>query len=90
MKELDNKRLWNYDSIVEGSILALCFFHKMVIADMLALFVNTIWESYREYGTIMLMLAAMAIGISRIMGIDLMENFNTLYFVYSVKEFWQR
>lgn len=107
IKELDKHRLWSYDSIVRGFILALWgFFQKMVIADRLAVFVNTIWESYQDYGTIMLILAAIAfslqiycdfsgyssiaIGVSKIMGIDLMENFNTPYFARSIRDFWRR
>lgn len=107
MKEMDRRKLWNYDSFVGGGILVLWgFFQKMVIADRLALVVNTIWENYQDYGTLMLILAAIgfsfqiycdfsgysaiAIGVSKMMGINLMENFNTPYFACNIKEFWTR
>lgn len=107
MKEIDKRRLWSYDSVVSGSILALWgFFQKMVIADRLALLVDSIWESYQDYGTIMLILAvagfsvqiycdfagysAIAIGVSKIMGIKLMENFDTPYFARNIRDFWKR
>jgi D-alanyl-lipoteichoic acid acyltransferase DltB (MBOAT superfamily) len=107
LNELSKRRLWSYDSIVRGSILAIWgFFLKMVISDRISIFVDTIWEDYQNYGTIMLLLAAIgfsfqiycdfagysfiAIGVSKIMGIELMENFDTPYFSRSIREFWQR
>jgi D-alanyl-lipoteichoic acid acyltransferase DltB (MBOAT superfamily) len=107
LKELDNRRLWSYDSIVRGCIVAIWgFFLKMVISDRISIFVDTVWDNYQNYGTIMLLLAAcgfsiqiycdfagysaIAIGVSKIMGINLMENFDTPYFSRNIKEFWRR
>ena len=107
LKEMDKRRMWSYSSIAEGFIGTLWgFFLKVVIADRLAIFVDCIWNEYRNYGTIMLMLAAIgfslqiycdfsgysaiAIGVSKIMRIEIMQNFNTPYFARSIKEFWQR
>ena len=82
------------------------FFVKMVIADRAAVLVNTVFDNYRMYGSTELVLAAVffalqiycdfgsysliAIGAAKIMGFELMENFNTPYFACSRREFWSR
>lgn len=82
------------------------FFIKMVISDRIALLVDKVFNSYRMYGSTELILAAIgftiqiycdfssysiiAIGSAKIMGIDLMENFNTPYFARNIRDFWSR
>lgn len=82
------------------------FFVKMVIADRAAVLVNTVFDNYRMYGSTQLILAAVffalqiycdfgsysliAIGAAKIMGFELMENFNTPYFACSIRDFWSR
>lgn len=81
-------------------------FMKMVIADRVSLLVNNVFENYRMYGSTQLLMAAVgfsiqiycdfgsysiiAIGAAKIMGFELMENFNTPYFARSIKDFWGR
>lgn len=81
-------------------------FQKMVIADRAAVLVDTVYNGYWYYGSIELILATVlfaiqiycdfasysmiAVGAARIMGIRLMENFDTPYFSRSIKEFWRR
>lgn len=82
------------------------FFMKMVIADRVSLLVDTVFDNYRMYGSTELIIAIIgfaiqiycdfgsysliAIGSSKIMGIHLMENFNTPYFAHSIKDLWSR
>lgn len=82
------------------------FFMKMVIADRVSLLVDTVFDNYRMYGSTELILAAIgftiqiycdfgsysiiAIGASKIMGFELMENFNTPYFARNIRDFWSR
>ncbi len=82
------------------------FFMKMVIADRVSLLVDTVFDNYRMYGSTELILATIgftiqiycdfgsysliAIGAAKIMGFDLMENFNTPYLATSIKDFWNR
>lgn len=82
------------------------FFMKMVISDRVALLVNTVFSNYRMYGSTELILAAIgfsiqiycdfggystiAIGAGKIMGCELMENFNAPYFARSIRDFWSR
>lgn len=81
-------------------------FMKMVIADRVSVLVNNVFNNYRMYGSTELILAALgftlqiycdfgsysmiAVGASKIMGFELMENFNTPYFAKSIKDFWGR
>ena len=92
---------------VEGLQLILWgFFKKVVIADRLAIYVNTIYNNVDEYTGLPLIIATffftfqiycdfsaysdIAIGTAKIMGFDLMENFRQPYFSQSIREFWGR
>ena len=81
-------------------------FMKMVIADRVAIVVDNVFDNYRMYGSTELIVAAIgfalqiycdfgsysmiAIGAAKIMGFDLMENFNAPYLATSIKDFWSR
>jgi D-alanyl-lipoteichoic acid acyltransferase DltB (MBOAT superfamily) len=81
-------------------------FKKVVIADQVALVVNTVYANPEAYdGPYLLFATAMfavqiycdfsgysdiAIGTARIMGYRLMENFRRPYFSTSIGEFWRR
>lgn len=82
------------------------FFKKIVIADQLALFVDQVYGAPGEWHGAAVLLASyffafqifcdfsaytdIARGSARIMGYDLMENFNRPYFARSIREFWAR
>ena len=88
------------------SLMCYGMFIKVVLADHLAALVDSIWDNLQMVGLvegIVAMVAfsfqiycdfsaysAIAIGASRVMGFDLMENFNTPYFATSIKDFWRR
>lgn len=81
-------------------------FQKMVIADRLAIFVDAVFSNVHACGTVETVLgavafsfqiycdfagySAVAIGAARVMGFELMENFNTPYFAVSIADFWHR
>lgn len=81
-------------------------FQKMVIADRISIIVDTVYDSFWLYGSIELIFATIlfavqvycdfssysfiAMGAAKVMGFQLMENFNTPYFSRSIKEFWHR
>ena len=81
-------------------------FKKMVIADRLSGYVNTIFSSPDSYPSLALWMAAffysiqlycdfagyseIAIGLGNLMGIPCAVNFDKPYFSYNVKEFWRR
>jgi alginate O-acetyltransferase complex protein AlgI len=81
-------------------------FKKVVIADRLAVFVNYIYNNPVDYQGIPLIIATIfftfqiycdfsgysdiAIGAARVMGFDLMKNFDRPYLSKSISEFWRR
>jgi alginate O-acetyltransferase complex protein AlgI len=81
-------------------------FKKIVIADRLAIIVNTVYAKPQDFSGIVLLLATycfavqiytdfsaysdIALGAARVMGITLMENFDRPYLSTSMAEFWRR
>ena len=82
------------------------FFMKVVVADRLSLYVNAAYNNIDNHNGSTLLLATVffsfqiycdfagysliAIGTAKIMGFDLMTNFNRPYFSRSISEFWKR
>ena len=81
-------------------------FKKVVIADSCALYANNIFDNYQSMNSLSLVLGALyfsfqiygdfsgysdiAIGTSKLFGIDLLRNFNYPYFSRDIAEFWRR
>lgn len=81
-------------------------FIKLVIADRLGLFVDTVYANYIHYNGTTCFLASvfytlqiycdfagyslMAIGIARTLGFNLPDNFRRPYFAISITDFWKR
>jgi alginate O-acetyltransferase complex protein AlgI len=81
-------------------------FKKVVIADNCALYANDIFNNYQSMNSLSLMLGTVyfsfqiygdfsgysdiAIGTSKLFGIDLLRNFNYPYFSRDIAEFWRR
>ena len=81
-------------------------FQKVVIADSCAPYVNNIFNNYESMNSLSLILGAVyfafqiycdfagysniAIGTARLLGFDLMRNFNYPYFSRDMAEFWRR
>lgn len=86
--------------------MAWGYFLKLVVADRLSIIVDEVFDNVHNYGSIVLIIGAIAfslqiycdfasystiaIGSASIMGIKLMENFDTPYLSISIKEFWRR
>lgn len=52
MKSIEKIKLWNARRIASGAILMVWgFFMKMVIADRVALLIDTVFDNYRMYGS---------------------------------------
>ena len=107
MKNIENIKVWNYDRVANGFILMVFgMFQKMVIADRVSIFVDSVYNNLHAVGTMETVFAAIgfsiqiycdfaaystiAIGAAKVMGFELMENFDTPYFAASIKEFWRR
>lgn len=81
-------------------------FKKVVIADRLAIVVDEVYKQPDAFSGIGVLIAAIffsiqiycdfsgysdiAIGSARVLGIDLMKNFNSPYFALSISEFWTK
>jgi alginate O-acetyltransferase complex protein AlgI len=96
-----------YENIRDGIVQMLWgFFKKVVIADRLSEYVNTVYNTPGDYQGPHFLLATLffsfqiycdfsgysdiAIGTARIMGYRLMVNFRRPYMAASIREFWQR
>ena len=87
-------------------LMAWGYFKKLVIADVFAGIVNNVYDRADIYvGLIFIVVTVMfaieiycdfsgysdiAIGCAKLFGIDLMTNFKSPYFSFSIKEFWSR
>ncbi|WP_264566723.1 MBOAT family O-acyltransferase [Flavobacterium sp. N3904] len=79
---------------------------KVVIADTCAIYANAIFDNYTSMNSLSLILGAiyfafqiygdfsgysdMALGMSKLFGLDLLRNFNYPYFSRDIAEFWRR
>ena len=82
------------------------FFQKMVIADNLGLIVDKVYGNYHQYHGLDIVIAILAFtvqiladfggytdiarGVARLLGFDLVLNFNVPYFAINPSDFWQR
>lgn len=107
LKNIEKIKVWNYDRVANGVIqMVWGLFQKMVIADRISIFVDSVYDNLHAVGTFETVFAAVAfsiqiycdfaaystiaIGAAKVMGFELMENFDTPYFATSIKEFWRR
>ncbi len=82
------------------------FAMKLIIADRIAVAVDAVFEDPSSFGSAALILASflytvqiycdfaaysnLAVGVSRIFGIDLVQNFKTPYMAENITDFWRR
>lgn len=87
-------------------LMAWGYFKKIVVADTLAVLVDSVYGSLQTYQGVILLAAVLmftiqiycdfsgysdiAIGTAKLFGIDLMQNFNSPYFATSIRDFWAR
>ncbi len=107
LPQFDSYHKFNYVNLREGFFRFLWgAFKKLVLADRLAVVVDTVFAAPQNYGAIQVVIAAcafsvqiycdfsaysdMAVGSARVMGFELIENFRTPYFSRSIAEFWRR
>lgn len=107
LPQFSKQHIFTYEDGVSGLRLILYgLFKKVVIADNVSKFVDTVYSTPQQYHGLVTICATllfalqiycdfsgysdMAIGIARLLGFNLMKNFRTPYFAVSLKEFWQR
>lgn len=107
LKQLAVPKKFNFEMARDGLLLMIWgFFIKMVVADRIAIFVDTVYGNYQTFSGWYIVIATMlfaiqiycdfagystiAMGASEILGIKLMENFNAPYLATSVSGFWRK
>lgn len=100
------KRLTTADFTEGVRLMLWGYFLKAVVADRLAMFVNPVYADYADFSGLTCFVASIfyslqiygdfagysliAIGVGRLFGFDLINNFRHPYFSRSVTEFWKR
>lgn len=107
LHQLKEVHRFSVDNLREGMLPVLWgLFKKVVLADNLAVMVNTVYNSPGEHtGPQMVVATAafalqifcdfsaysdIAIGSAKMLGFDLMENFHCPYLATSIQDFWRR
>lgn len=107
LHQFKEKYNFEFERVRDGLKLMLWgFFKKLVIADRLAIYVNTVYNNPEQHNGNTLIIATIffafqiycdfsgysdiAIGAAKVMGIKLMTNFNRPYFARNISEFWKR
>lgn len=105
-KQLFVNHKFNTENISLGvKFMLMGYFKKVVIADRVAVLVNSVYNSPYDFDGIAYILATLfftfqiycdfsgysdiAIGCAKTFGIDLMKNFNRPYFSRSIRDFWR-
>lgn len=107
LQQLRTPKPLTWNAFREGILLMIWgYFLKVILADRIAIFVDTVYGNYNNYNGWYFIVATVlfsvqiycdfsgysiiAMGASKLLGINLMENFNAPYLSQSVAEFWRR
>lgn len=107
MPQIKNAHTFSYEQGRDGLRMLLWgMFLKVVVADRLGIYVDTVYANFTHYSGLTCFIASvmytiqiygdfagyslMAIGIAKTMGFELINNFNRPYFTTSITEFWKR
>ncbi|MDR1913152.1 MAG: MBOAT family protein [Clostridiales bacterium] len=107
LTQIGEEHHFDYNRMINGFILMLWgYFQKVVIADRVAILVDTVFDNYQKYSGFQILIAIfffsiqiycdfagysnIAIGAAQIMGFKLTVNFNRPYLALSIQDFWRR
>ncbi len=107
LPQIKAEHKFDENKAIEGAKLMIWgYYKKLLIADNISVYVDTVYGNLSEYTGIDLLLAIflfsiqiycdfsgysdIAIGTAKLLDIELMENFRSPYFSASLKEFWNR
>ena len=107
LPQFSKKIEFNYQKAIEGTKLIIWgYFMKVVVADRLSIYVDSVYNNSDTHNSTSLILATVffafqiycdfggysniAIGCAKILGFDLMTNFRRPYFAKNVSDFWHR
>ena len=107
MPQLFSYKRWSWENFITGAkFMAFGFFKKIVIADRIALAVDTVYAAPKNFEGFHFIVATVlfafqiycdfsgysdiAIGSAKMLGVHLMQNFRQPYLSKSIREFWGR
>ena len=107
LPQLKEEHTFDYDRIKKGlQLMALGFFKKIAIADVLAMSINRVHSDLYSYSGFILIFTAfmysfqlyadfsgycdIARGSASLLGFKIRENFNTPYLATNFSQFWRR
>lgn len=107
LPQIKAEREFNYSQAVEGlKFLLWGMFLKVVLADRLGLYVDSVYSNYQYHNGLTCLMASvmysfqiygdfagyscMAVGVGKLLGFDLINNFKRPYLAVSVTDFWRR
>lgn len=107
LPQFSTEHIFNYEKITYGlKLVSWGLFKKIIIADGIAYWVDSVYSSYETYKGFVLFIISifytiqiycdfsgysdMAVGMAKMLDIDLCNNFKNPYFSSSIKEFWRR
>ena len=107
LHQFDENHFFDYDRVKNGLLIILWgIFIKIVVADRLAILVNTVYETPNNYKGFATLIATVfftfqiycdfmsysdiARGTAEVLGFKVTNNFNQPYLSKSIKEFWSR
>lgn len=105
--QIKSEKLFDYNQTVTGlKYLLWGMFLKVVVADRIGVYVDTVFANYSKFSGIGCLIASilysiqiygdfsgyslMAIGLGKTLGFNLVRNFNRPYFSVSITDFWRR
>lgn len=107
LKQLATPPKFDEENIKEGLwVMIYGYFLKVVLADRVAIFVDSVYGNYGAYEGLYLVIATLlfaiqlycdfygystiAVGCARLLGYQLIDNFNAPFYSRSIAELWRR
>jgi D-alanyl-lipoteichoic acid acyltransferase DltB (MBOAT superfamily) len=107
LHQFHEKKYFDYERVLAGlRLMLLGFFKKIVIADRLGIYVDSIYRDVEHANSISVAIALfffafqvycdfsgysdIALGSAKVMGYDLMKNFDKPFMSKNITEFWRR
>ena len=107
LPQMQQPKTFDYNGAKNGlQLMAIGFFKKVAVADVLTMFVGAVFNDLSNYSALMLIFTAFAYsiqlyadfsgysdiarGCAKVMGFDIVDNFSTPFLSTSFKEFWNR
>lgn len=105
-KQISEKKEFNTNTYTKGLIIIGWGLFSKSIADFISIYINDVFNNVYNYAGLSILLSIImyavqiycdfsgyskiAKGVSSLLGIDIIDNFNVPYFSTTIKEFWSK